>query len=66
MARNAVLLAAMGEVDAREAGLASGIVRVSFMTGGGSGGWRASPGAGPTRFSPPEPHVALSSPLSAV
>jgi hypothetical protein len=56
MARNSVLLAAMGEVDAREAGLASGIVTVSFMTGGGSGSpcWRASPGAGPTRFSPPE------------
>jgi hypothetical protein len=37
MALNPVLLAAMGEVDESDAGLASGIVNTSFMMGGGLG-----------------------------
>jgi EmrB/QacA subfamily drug resistance transporter len=37
MAFNPVLLAAMGDVDERDAGLASGIVNTSFMMGGGLG-----------------------------
>jgi EmrB/QacA subfamily drug resistance transporter len=37
MALNPVLLAAMGDVDQRDAGLASGIVNTSFMMGGALG-----------------------------
>jgi EmrB/QacA subfamily drug resistance transporter len=37
MALNPLLLAAMGEVDESDAGLASGIVNTSFMMGGGLG-----------------------------
>ncbi len=37
MAFNPVLLAAMGDVDPREAGLASGVVNTSFMMGGALG-----------------------------
>jgi EmrB/QacA subfamily drug resistance transporter len=37
MALNPLLLAAMGEVDEADAGLASGIVNTSFMMGGGLG-----------------------------
>ena len=37
MAFNPVLLAAMGDVDQSEAGLASGIVNTSFMMGGALG-----------------------------
>jgi hypothetical protein len=37
MAFNPVLLAAMGEVDPAEAGLASGVVNTSFMMGGAVG-----------------------------
>jgi len=37
MAFNPVLLAAMGDVDASEAGLASGVVNTSFMMGGAVG-----------------------------
>jgi MFS family permease len=37
MAFNPVLLAAMGDVDPAEAGLASGVVNTSFMMGGAVG-----------------------------
>jgi fucose permease len=37
MALNPVLLAAMGDVDQKDAGLASGIANTSFMMGGGLG-----------------------------
>jgi EmrB/QacA subfamily drug resistance transporter len=37
MALNPVLLAAMGDVDQRDAGLASGVVNTSFLWGGGLG-----------------------------
>ena len=49
IAFNPVLLAAMGDVEPHEAGLASGVVNTSFMMGGAlaSRSWSQSPPGGP-------------------
>ena len=54
IAFNPVLLAAMGDVEPHESGLASGVVNTSFMMGGALGlaVCRASPPRAPGRSSP--------------